>query len=512
MTGFDTGLAGLVSRIDTLLEGVAGAGAGRAGTAQTGASTLSVDTPNSTSSTSPIPNTPVASAQAVLSEVALTLDAISRFGGEATPPVLGEEPIWPSPPAIDTTATEANQADAENSASTAQGSSSTSGAATTDTSGPSSVNATATATTAAALPVEALAAALEQTVAETGLFYESHLAQWLSGTYSLEDLAEEPQTQLAAQALQTPDESGAGLAEGGPGLGASLGVDDLAAWLLGNSGASTALLAHGGDPQQLATALASQLRAGADPGAAQTLARESTGGAAANTLLGAANGRGGSTQSDAPNSIAASIHEATIPLVRQQLDLLATQQFRWSGQVWPGAKLDWTIEPEPEWRRGPRGGDAEFVEDDTAWHTRVTLALPTLGTVDASLVLKGTQLIVRVQASPGGAARIATGGDAFARRLSAAGIELASLSIREIGGAAPAPAGVTPAAGTSAYARAAAEAAETEAQDVWDTKPTAKAAPANEKQSASAASSKRTGSAASPLDHLFDDPFEWTGL
>jgi len=45
---------------------------------------------------------PPASAQAILSEVALTLDAISRFGGEATPAVIGQAPIWPSPPAIDT--------------------------------------------------------------------------------------------------------------------------------------------------------------------------------------------------------------------------------------------------------------------------------------------------------------------------------------------------------------------------------------------------------------------------
>ena len=41
-----------------------------------------------------------------------------------------------------------------------------------------------------------------------------------------------------------------------------------------------------------------------------------------------------------PASIAASIHPATLPLVRQQLDLLATEQFRWTGEAWPGAKLD----------------------------------------------------------------------------------------------------------------------------------------------------------------------------
>ena len=92
------------------------------------------------------------------------------------------------------------------------------------------------------------------------------------------------------------------------------------------------------------------------------------------------------------------VHPATVPLVRQQLDLLATGQFRWTGEAWPGAKLDWTIEQDgDEWDRS--GGGAAS-EDDQPWRTRLTLSLPTLGTVDAELTLTGNRLVARVQASP----------------------------------------------------------------------------------------------------------------
>ena len=49
--------------------------------------------------------------------------------------------------------------------------------------------------------------------------------------------------------------------------------------------------------------------------------------------------------SDSQAQTLATVHPAAVPLVRQQLDALATDQFRWAGEAWPGARLDWTIEP-----------------------------------------------------------------------------------------------------------------------------------------------------------------------
>src|SRR6201996_4807080 len=115
--------------------------------------------------------------------------------------------------------------------------------------------------------------------------------------------------------------------------------------------------------------------------------------------------------------MASSVHPATVTLVRQQLDLLATGEFRWSGEAWPGARLDWTIEERGD--RWSRGGDADAPDSEALhpWRTRLTLSLPVLGTVDADLTLVGMQLTARVQASPSGAARLAAPGESVRQPL-----------------------------------------------------------------------------------------------
>lgn len=515
MTGIDTALASMrASRIDSLLDSV-GAGA-RTSPAQSGVTGLTVDTPASPGAPGALADpAPPASAQAILSEVALTLDAISRLGGDATPAVIGEAPIWPAPPAIDTPAaagelfaggTAASPVPpgggASAGAGAAGGASAAGSAAASDAAQTGSAGGlVAVGAAAAALPVDALAAALEQTVNESGLFYESHLAQWLTGAYPAEALASEPQTRLAAEAIQLPLDWSHSGGEGGaePAGGGWLPRDV---------------------PPQFS--LPSGQHPGAPPYSSATADSPAWRGAQASALDdGGFDGgnarRAESLGADVRSSIAASIHPATIPLVRQQLDVLATQQFRWTGEVWPGAKLDWTIEPERE-RRG-RSGDTKEGEAQQAWRTRVTLALPTLGTVDADLVLTGTQLVVRVQASPGGAARLTSGGAAFGRRLEAAGIELAGLQIREIGGAVPTAPSPAASSATSAYARAAAAAAAADAQardasnDVSDVeaRDVALDVSAAGGPSGDADAAAKRGPVPSPIDRLFDDPFEWSG-
>lgn len=504
MTGIDSALASmLASRIDSLLDSV-GAGS-RASPAQSGATGLTVDTPASPDGAAGLGDTPPpASAQAILSEVALTLDAISRFGGEATPALIGEAPIWPAPPAIDTSAAKEGPPTAGGAASSA---SSTFASSSSPAAGQTGAASAAAGVGAAmtAMPVDALAAALEQTVDESGLFYESHMAQWLSGGYSAEALAREPQTRLAAEALQLPldwgdatADSQATPASAWAGAGAGTGDSAAAGWALHALPPQLSLPFFGARAQ----GSGAQYLNGA---AGDHAWRGTSAGGMDDASLGGARSTG--LAPDLRASIAASLHPATIPLVRQQLDLLATQQFRWTGEVWPGAKLDWTIEPERE--RQPRSGDAPDGESQQTWRTRVTLALPTLGTVDADLVLTGAQLVVRVQASPGGAARLSSGGVAFGRRLQAAGIELAGLQIREIGAAAPTPAGSASTA-TSAYARAAADAQARETLDDVSDVEVREGSPGAGGRGPTDAAAKR-GAVASPIDRLFDDPFEWSG-
>ncbi|MFM0032296.1 flagellar hook-length control protein FliK [Paraburkholderia madseniana] len=450
MNGIDAVVTSLLAnRVDSLLNLTPGS----ATASQTGAAGVDTEVLNTT----PVapPATPPASAQTALSAVALTLNAIVNSGGEATPAVLGQTPIWPAAPALDVEA--GGFALFDTAATPAASSANPNTAATTGT--------TATANVAAAqVPVAALAAALEQTVGDSGLFYESHLAQWLAGQRPPAALAGEAQNKLVAAAAQLPldwasdaDPASSANATGRPGMGAAPngpanGAPD------GNAAARAM--------PSIQTAQAARFVAG------EVLASslsDLNGQPAHSSVHSAAAQLAGDGSSQNSQSMAAAVHPATVPLVRQQLDLLATGQFRWTGEAWPGAKLDWTIEQEgDEWDRSG-GGTAS--EEDQPWRTRLTLSLPTLGTVDADLTLTGMRLVARVQASPAGAARLAAQGENFRQRLAAAGIELNGLTIREIGGGMPASAaGATGAAAAgqaaaSAYARSASAAAAAAAAD-----------------------------------------------
>jgi hypothetical protein len=433
MNGIDAVVTSLLAnRVDSLLN----LAPGSATASQTGAAGVDTEVLNTT----PVepPAAPPASAQTALSAVALTLNAIVNSGGEATPAVLGQAPIWPAAPALDV---EAGGLPLFDTAATPAASSAN----------PNTAGTAATANVAAAqVPVAALAAALEQTVGESGLFYESHLAQWLAGQRPPAALAGEAQNKLVA-AAQLPldwasdaDQASSSNATGRPGMGTAPNGQANGA----PDGNAAARAMPSIQTAQAARFVAGEVLASSLSDLNGQPAHSSVRNAAAQLA------DDGSSQNGA--SMAAAVHPATVPLVRQQLDLLATGQFRWTGEAWPGAKLDWTIEQEgDEWDRSG-GGTAS--EDDQPWRTRLTLSLPTLGTVDADLTLTGTRLVARVQASPGGAARLAAQGENFRQRLAAAGIELSGLTIREIGGGAPVTAAGASAAGqaaASAYARSA---------------------------------------------------------
>ncbi|MFC0402629.1 flagellar hook-length control protein FliK [Paraburkholderia rhizosphaerae] len=446
MTNIDTAVAALLaSRVDSLLSI---ASRSNASTAQTGTSALTVDTPTARGApVSLLDNPPQASAQTILSRIALTLDAIMRSGGDATPSLVGQLPIWPVVPALeegigaqpgatpDGTAAEAN---AGNGAATATPSQTSQTSQAQPQTG-AAQGAAGVTPGAGTVPVDALAAALRQTVNESGLFYESHLAQWLGGQRPPASLFDEPQNRLVAEASQMPlpwtlaDDAAAD----GEGL---------ASWWHGGSsaqpGSGSAPSNPGAAHQASGTALPMSARFAA---AVQEFAEDAFGsGPSTQSARDGAqpgninNGQSNAAQASFPTqAMAASVHQATVTLVRQQLDLLATGEFRWSGEAWPGARLDWSIEEAVDrWSRGG-DGDASELDEIRPWRTRLTLSLPVLGTVDADLTLVGMQLTARVQASPTGAARLAAQGESFRQRLAAVGIALNALAIREIVGGGP---------------------------------------------------------------------------
>ncbi|CAB3737890.1 flagellar hook-length control protein FliK [Paraburkholderia rhynchosiae] len=487
MNGIDTALASLLAtRVDSLLN----IAPGRAATAQTGAA----DVETAPATVAPVVTpAPQPSAQTALSAVALTLNAIVRSGGEATPAVVGQTPIWPAAPALDVELGALPLFDAPASPNTASNAASSTAAS------------AATANVAAAqVPVAALAAALAQTVGDSGLFYEAHLAQWLSGQRSPETLASEAQNKLVAAAqLPLNWASDAGEAPstqtaGRPGMSAAANGSQGAA----ESNDPNAANPAGRAMPSIDTAHAARFVAGEVLASSLSdLNGQSTHAGMHNAAAPTADG---TSSQNAP--IAAAVHPATVPLVRQQLDLLATGQFRWTGEAWPGAKLDWTVEQDgDEWDRSG-GGTAS--EDDQPWRTRLTLSLPTLGTVDAELTLTGMRLVARVQASPGGAARLAMQGESFRQRLAAAGIQLNGLTIREIGGGTPATGAAGAGAAAAAQAAASAYARSASAGSSAGVSASAASAAFAATASTAAANGRRTSRAASPATAPLDD-FDW---
>jgi len=411
MTGIDSvAAATLASRIDSLLTDIAlppmgGATAAQVGTPASGASPSSAQAAG-------LSAPPQASAQTALSEVGLVLDAISRFGGDATPAVMGSAPLLADPAALLTAAASQTAADAAGS-TVPQDASST-----------AAQHAQAPQAAQPSGPVAVLRAALAQAVNDSGLFYESHLAQWLAGQRPAAALEREPQARLPMPSA-TPAGTGAGdvpdpsledILSARVPLPTSAARDATAPPQPGAPSSHTFLTPDVPTPPRFATVAGDSHAADADvQGAPGTHTRAALADASA----------------DAAPATQAALHPATMPLVRQQLDLLATDQFRWIGEAWPGARLDWTIEPDGSGGHAARAAD---MEDGIAWRTRLTLTLPSLGTVDADLVLNGTQVVARLGANEAGAERLTRHESELRARLLASGLQLGGLSIRAVDG------------------------------------------------------------------------------
>ncbi|TDA45206.1 flagellar hook-length control protein FliK [Burkholderia pyrrocinia] len=412
MTGIDSVAAALLaSRLDSLLTGTVSAPAGGGATAQVG-------TPGTGASSSPPaggpPVAPQASTQTALSDVGRVLDAISRAGGDATPAIAGRAPLLADPAVLLTDTAVPARAPAASDPAAASSTPSSAAAS----------SAAAARETAAPLPVAALRAALAQAVSESGLFYESHLAQWLAGQRPLAALMREPQARLtAALAPADPDAAQPGSTDVLDELLAQRPPLPATARATAQAGAP----AQGGAPaRDAAQALPAAARQGASlpPDTADPL------GAHADPRWTPARAGLAAASSDPQAQPLAPVHPAAVPLVRQQLDALATDQFRWTGEAWPGARLDWTIEPDDPGSRAPRGGDD--AGDGIAWRTRLTLTLPSLGTVDAELVLNGAQLVARLRANQTGADRLTRHEAALRQRLEGSGLRVGGLSIRAV--------------------------------------------------------------------------------
>ena len=307
-----------------------------------------------------------------------------------------------------------------------------------------------------------LASALARFVDQSGLFYESHLTQWVMGQRPLSTLLQEPQAALRnpAQAPAQPQAQPAApapaalLPYGGPAAPGALPAPS--ATILAEltrpviyplSTGVPAQAAHGQPAAQqgapnAATAQPQAPQVPQSPAAEQRLAAHASAAAHAYQLTAEISQEGHHVARaqhaaivaswNAPENSAAQpqpdrgppIHPSSEGVVRQQLELLASQQFRATIDAWPGMPVDWEITRDYD-------RDASAAAPEAAsWSTRLRLNLPQLGSVDAVLTLGAQGLEARlVAADSDAAARLIQGRADFRSQLDARGIALLNMNV-----------------------------------------------------------------------------------
>jgi hypothetical protein len=226
-----------------------------------------------------------------------------------------------------------------------------------------------------------VAAALRNSLEFSGLFYESHVQEWVSGGRSMAELQREPQTQIGA-ALR---ESGAAMQPPG-------------STELGRLAASMRELGDG------VHALMDLIRdAQLQPGKPATIDAD---------VIARA-------QAPLPQLDANSTR-----LIGLQLQTLEQQHVRWQGELWPGRPLDWEVSEDT---RDGDGSDAQ----QQSWTSVVRFQLPALGDISATLRLSGDRVQVQVNTpSPDVAASLRAQTGLLADALEAAGARLDSLLVK----------------------------------------------------------------------------------
>lgn len=199
---------------------------------------------------------------------------------------------------------------------------------------------------AAPIDSKMVAAVLRNAVAQSGLFYESHQAQWIAGERSVAQLREEPQGRLA------PID---------PAVRAGMTVPSLGGAAAGAAGGATA---------------------------AATAAN------VVNTATASATSRADQVGAMfAPGTATLPVHAESISLVQQQLESLDSRHVTWQGPVWPGQEMEWRVE---EHRAGDHSRNIAAVPE---WQTRVRLHLPALGDVEATLWFAPQGLRIQLKAA-----------------------------------------------------------------------------------------------------------------
>lgn len=235
-----------------------------------------------------------------------------------------------------------------------------------------------------------IAGRLAQAIGESGLFYESHQAQWVAGQRPIEASAAEPQRAFD------------------PGTPQPAASDRSAA-------ATLAQVTQAGSPTTMPDAAPTSApdSEGVEPPLARSESNAQPRDEAART-------------DDGPPA-------ELRPLVQNQLLGLSQHTLAWDGLAWPGQPMRLEIDdPQPE-----RGGSGDTAAEEGApevpWTTRVRMVLPGLGEIETSLTLWNKEHALTLGITADGDARLRMGAGLLdlQQRMTDAGLRLGSVNFSD---------------------------------------------------------------------------------
>lgn len=300
-----------------------------------------------------------------------------------------------------------------------------------------------------------LAPALSKAVSQSGLFYESHQAQWVAGKFPLAHLRQEPQGQqiLPRTALPGQAPSSAAGAPGSPSLpttSAPLSSPSLPTPPTSTSQAIAAFLQTTPAPQPLPPGLQlyqanlptpenTSPQFPASPSSPQPSSPQPSHAPAASTQTSGLPSPS-SPQAETPSETtllrvythtaspqpAAPLPDELRALVQQQLDAAGSQRLLWHGEVWPEQSLHWQL----EWQE--QSGTNRPDEDALPWQTTLRLTTPRLGSLEATLQLGQAGVRISLNAAETRSAEEMRERSAeLFQSLEAAGLTLLGLTVRQ---------------------------------------------------------------------------------
>ncbi|MBY0578124.1 MAG: flagellar hook-length control protein FliK [Burkholderiales bacterium] len=227
-----------------------------------------------------------------------------------------------------------------------------------------------------------LAQSLKSALSQSGLFYESHQAQWVMGERPLSQLQQEPQNRAMATQNGALQEHTQG--------------DALPRTVLHTVLAPPA-------PQSSPAPTLQQIIPPADEASPKAAAASSV--------------------TDMASQV--SPRQDILPIVRQQIETLESREFNWSGQVWPGQNMDWQVREE---------GQRQSSEQPDTWQSRLRLVLPMMGEVEANLRLTPSGVQISLQAAnQETGSRLRESGKMLLQSLEAGGIPVVSMTVKQHG-------------------------------------------------------------------------------